>query len=120
MKPVTFAFDSENPNESLDNFKELLKCMQNPRFDSAYIKYDSNVGADNPEFPLVLLSNSDKHEIHVSGVTIGPCRNISREHVNPSATIEILRIAGFKVGEAIQNMLLMEPKLHVTIWNNIE
>ena len=72
MKPVKFNFDSNNPNESLDNFKELLKCMQNPRFDSAYIKYDSNVGADNPKFPLVLLSNSDKYEIHIGGVTIGP------------------------------------------------
>ena len=123
MKPVKFNFDSNNPNESLDNFKELLKCMQNPRFDSAYIKYESNVGADNPKFPLVLLSNSDKYEIHVGGGTIGPRRNISKEHINPylsSATIEILRIAGFKVGESIQNMILMEPKLHVTIWNNIE
>ena len=123
MNTIRFTFDAKNPNESLDSFKELLKCMQNPHFDSAYIKYDSEVGTGNPEFPLILMSHATNREIQVSGIAIGPRRHISKQHINPylsSATIEILRIAGFKVGESIQNMILMEPKLHVTIWNNIE
>lgn len=121
MNTIRFTFDANNPNESLDSFKELLKCMQNPHFDSAYIKYDSEADTGNPEFPLILMSHATNREIQVSGIAIGPRRNIAEEHIHPylsSATIEILRLAGFKMGEAVQNMILFEPRLHVTIWND--
>ena len=121
MNTIRFTFDAKNSKESLESFNELLKCMQNPHFDSAYIKYDSEVGTANPEFPLLLMSHATNREVQVAGIAIGPRRNIAEEHIHPylsSATIEILRLAGFKMGEAIQNMILLEPKLHVTIWND--
>lgn len=123
MKTIRFKYDPMNPHDSLESFKNLLCCMRNPVFDSARLIYDSTSGNSNPEFPLVFRSDSTNQEIKIAGVSCGPRTNISDEHIHPytsSATLEFLKAANFKVGEAITNMILFEPKLNVTIWNNIE
>jgi hypothetical protein len=121
MKTIGFCFVQENADASLESFRNLLKCMQNPHFDSAYIKYSDTRSEDNPEFPLILKSNSANQEIKVSGVTIGPtfcyCTSGQRELLSAS-TLKILSLAGFKVNQSIQNMILGERELHVTIWND--
>lgn len=122
MKTICFTYDPTNPHGSLENFKNLLCCMNNPIFDSARLIYDST-GSSNPEYPLVFRANSSDQEVKVAGVSCGPRTDISNEHIHPytaSATLEFLKAANFKVGEAITNMILFEPKLNVTIWNNIE
>lgn len=121
MKTICFRFDHADSEASLESFRNLLKCMQNPHFDSAYIKYSDTQSKDNPEFPLILKSNSANQEIKVSGVTIGPtfCYCASGQHELLSvSTLKILSLAGFKVNQSIQNMILGERELHVTIWND--
>ncbi len=119
MKTIGFRFDHADSEASLESFCNLIKCMRNPHFDSAYIKFDSKV-SNNPEFPLILKSKSANQEIKVSGVTIGPqfyYTNGQHELLSAS-TLKILSLAGFKVNQSIQNMILHEHKLHVTIWND--
>lgn len=111
MKTIRFNFDSTNAGDSLESLRALLRCMQNPTFSSASLRYTSNL-----EFPLVLRVEDTTQELWISGVVCEPKSNISRKRMRPY-TLDILKVANFKIGEPLAKMILSEPQLNVTIWN---
>lgn len=111
MKTIRFNFDSTNPKDSLENLSTLLRCMRNPTFSSASLKYTSDL-----EFPLVLSVEDTAQELWISGVVYEPKSNISRKRMRPY-TLDILKVANFKIGDPLAKMILSEPQLNVTIWN---
>lgn len=119
MKTIKFNFDTDNYIPSIKSFEELLRCMNHPHFDSAYIEYDTHI--ENSLYPLVLTANSTKQQIMVSGVTIGPIKTESGSMLVPlssTATVELLRKAKFNMGQAITGAIHNELALKITIHND--